>query len=216
VAMASYGHSNGGSLTDATPNRHKPYKRHSRAMQKQNGIHFNALNLFFSDKKHFNVISSIVNQKSLISLRLLEFVCTHVAQTGLLVTKQDGSSVYLDTYYQDCLDSRGKQFFDPFRRNPRSRFMFTKFGKTIDTNIAQMRFFRFVINFGVIAYATDNYQELDVLMSRVTAKRKLLRKTNPAQARPRHKRKRGKPHVHITTVKLVFTPKSNHTKRVRL
>jgi hypothetical protein len=213
---AAYGCSNGGSLTDATPNRDKRHRRRGRNIQTRKSIHFNSLNKFFNDQKHFNVLKSIVNKTSLISLRLLEFVCTHVAQNGLLVTRSDGSKVYLDTYYQDCLDSQGKQFFDPFRRNPQSRFMFTKFGKTVDTNIAQMRFFRFAINFGVIKYTTDNFRGLEELMSGVTAKRKLVRKTNPTQARPTHKRKRGKPHVRITTVKLLFTPKSNRMKRVRL
>lgn len=158
-----------------------PFKKRSRNrmanrnMETRMKIHIKSLNKFYSNEEHFNTVYRIVNQKTVLSLRLLEFVCTHIAKQGLVLHVGE-KTVYLDSAYQDRLDSQGKVFFDPFRRNPKSRFIMEKFDKELDTNIAQLRFFKFAIRNGVIKYATENFRTIEAAMSEYTAHKRLTGK----------------------------------------
>jgi hypothetical protein len=211
VAFAVYN----GSLCDPLPvfipsNRPKGCKlrkkRGIRSMKKQN-IHYSSLSRFFDKETHYNYLYNIVQQKSLLSLRLLEFICTTLSREGIIVTRlSSGEKVYLDAIYQDKMDSHGKQLFDPFRRNPNSKFTFCKFKKVVDTNIAQLRFFQFVIEYGVIAYAENNFRSIELKMSRDTAKKK----TSKLMGSPKPQRKRKcKPHVYSEQVQITFSPVSS-------
>lgn len=148
-------------------------KKSSRNLDTRRQIHFTMMRKFFSRNENaFNTMFDIVNQNSPISLRLLEFICTVMAKDGLTLTTPMSGFRSLSMLYQSHIESQGKGFFDPFRRNPKSKFTIKCFGKTIETNIAQLRFFRFAILNGVIQYAKDNFRDVETAMSEYTATRR--------------------------------------------
>lgn len=185
TAFAAKSHS----LTAPLPTLQKPRKRRNHNLDTRRRIHFRALSAYYNNESHFDTLYEIVKQSNAtpISLRLLEFICTTMAKEGLVVERPtDGSRVFVDAVYQEWLDSQGKGFFDPFRRNPKSRFKFSKFKKTVVTNVAQLRFFKFAINHGVVAYARKHYMDIDSAMSKATAVR---RATVEAESREKQKQK---------------------------
>lgn len=199
------------SLLDPLPTHPRRMGKKNRNIETKRNIHFKSLDKFFSQEKNFDILFGIVNQHSLLSLRMLEFICTTLASGGLVIKRSDnGNDVYLEAVYQDQMGSQGKQFFDPFRRKPESKFMMKRFSKKVITNIAQLRFFRFAIRFGVIEYANKNFRDVETLMSESTAKRKL---TDP-RGRGGSKRKRARAHVHTENVNLSFSPAHKKLKAI--
>jgi hypothetical protein len=153
-----------------------PNKKRRKRKQSKDNLLFRKLDQFFSIRENFMIIYDITNQNSLLSLRLCEFICTTMARRGLMVTKKDGSKVYLDAAYQAYQDSKGKVLFDFFRRNPKTKFTMNKFDLILETNLAQLRCFRFAIEFGVIAYALANFRHIEESMSISTALKRKNRK----------------------------------------
>lgn len=170
----------------------QPVVRRKRKTNIKTRIHilFKKLNSFFDNEEHFNTMYSILKQESLVSLRLCQFICTTMARNGLITKDLAGNEVPLEEVHRSQQDSQGKVLFDPFCRNPKSRFLFTKFNRTVDTNIAQLRFMRFAITYGVISYALANFRHVEDLMSAATAARKNKRKNMTATARQRTKKKK--------------------------
>jgi hypothetical protein len=187
----------------------KKLKNH-RNLETRQCIHMKSVTRFFDKEDRVRTLVSIVNKQSAISLRLLEFVCTHMARCGLVLSRKDGTPLYLDALYKDRLESQGKSFFDPFRRNPKSRFVFHKFGMKVETNLAQLRFFQFAIKNGVIDYAKQNFRAVEEHMSEVSSQRKTpkKRKTTDPPRRLGAKKKKTKPRMRTDTVHMDFTPKS--------
>jgi hypothetical protein len=198
------------------------------------GIHIKKLIGFYKDKVNFNILFDIVNQNSLLSLRLCEFVCTHLARKGLITKSLTGEDVHLDSAYQAARDWQGKSMFDPFCRDPLTKFKLNMFDKSTNTNVAQMRFIKFAIVNGVIAYALKNFRVVESKMSIHTAEMKKeralrcagKRKLTTTQKSPKirsvagvsttemgspkvyssPKRKRIRPYVHSRTVRMTFSP----------
>jgi hypothetical protein len=105
------------------------------------------------------------------------FVCTKLAnERPIQFAKSNGDVVNLNAKYQNHLSSQGKSLFDPFRRNPANRFKFTKHGKTVETTIAQLRFFRFIISEEVIPYCESHFDEIEKLMRESLKKEREARK----------------------------------------
>lgn len=156
-------------------------------------MHFCNLDVFFDDQSNFDMMYSIVQKLDPISLRMCEFICTDMARNGLVTKHINGSDVYLDAAYQEVLESKGKAMFDVFKRNKRTIFVMDKHGRSIETNLAQVRFFEFAIKNGVIVFARKNFRHVESLMSRLKANSKLTPKSDHISRI--HKRNRVKAHA---------------------
>jgi hypothetical protein len=109
-----------------------------------------------------------------------------MAHNGLVVTNNKGKQIYIEEHYQAQMASHGKVMFDPFCRNPSTRFIFTKGTRCVDTNIAQLRFFRFAITSGLIKYAINNFRYVEELMSTVTANKRKKRRRRGVAVSNKH------------------------------
>ena len=107
---------------------------------------------FFMKKENFDVLHGVVSREYKLTLKLLEYAAFNA---GYLL--QD---VHLHGMYDNFLSAYGKREFDSFRRH-RSREI-TRFGKTVITNIAQMRFIRFAKLSGLIDYLLKDENKLKV------------------------------------------------------
>ena len=94
------------------------------------------LDRFFADETNFKKLESLLSRnKRRVSLRLLHFT----AQNAHKLTKRPE----LANRYQTTLESAGKKYFDAFRRH--SRFNYELDGNKVETNAAQLRFIKYII-----------------------------------------------------------------------
>ena len=117
-----------------------------------------SLSKFYADKSNIEKIAPIVNGKSDISLRLLDWFVTNYCKKTVTVINNDTFNVYLS--YRSQLKAYSKQQFDPFRRRDRITFFYDK-ESSIETTIGQLNFFRWVILNGIIEYITENMEIIE-------------------------------------------------------
>lgn len=106
-----------------------------------------SLNDFFSDEKHYRELSDILDHKSGISLRNIEwFVTSYAKEKRTKFVTSNGSSIDVHIAYKSSLGGYSKKFFDPFCRTERINF------KGFTTTIAQLNFIRWCIRNGILEY----------------------------------------------------------------
>ena len=98
------------------------------------------LNSFYKKPENFLMLEKILRKKERLSLRTLEFACSH--------SHKFHRDLKLHGSYQNYLDSCGKRYFDAFRRH--SRFKYTLGDKSVETNVAQLRFLKFALQNGIV------------------------------------------------------------------
>lgn len=115
---------------------------------------------FYDKKSNMDTIVNIVNKKTQYSLRLLEWFCSNYAKKNNIIyplSKTKDFNVYFS--YKLQLDSYQKKQFDPFKRNHAG---YGKFeveyadGKTFETTVCQLNFFRWVLENKILDYIKEN------------------------------------------------------------
>jgi hypothetical protein len=115
-------------------------------MSKQD-ILLKSLDDFFSDEKHYQELSDILNHTVGISLRNIEWFVTNYAREKRTKFKTpSGNSVDVHIAYKSSLGGYSKKFFDPFCRTDRVIF------KGFTTTVAQLNFIRWCIRNGILEY----------------------------------------------------------------
>ena len=115
-------------------------------MSKQD-ILLKSLDDFFSDEKHYQELSDILNNTVGISLRNIEWFVTNYAREKRTKFKTpSGNSVDVHIAYKSSLGGYSKKFFDPFCRTDRVIF------KGFTTTVAQLNFIRWCIRNGILEY----------------------------------------------------------------
>lgn len=124
-------------------------------------------------KKHIKKMVRIIEGKSSISLRILDFFVSKFSKQR---TKIDFASVGRPDYdvridYEAQLKSCKKRGFDPFKRKKKFYHRYGK-GKRILTTIGQLNFFMWAIKNKIVEYVTKNKKEITEEMKRNTRKNK--------------------------------------------
>ena len=117
-----------------------------------------SLSKFYADKRNIESIEPIINGKSDISLRLLDWFVTNYCKKTVTVINSETFNVYLS--YRSQLKAYSKQQFDPFRRRDRITFFYDK-GASIETTIGQLNFFRWVIQNGILEFISENIKMIE-------------------------------------------------------
>lgn len=152
-----------------------------------------------------NVITSIINGESKLSLRILDWFVTHYARQHNVIYYIDGKQC-LDGYpkegggahirkfnlhmeYRKQLQSYTKMFFDPFRRHERISFVVSETPLAIiNTTVGQLNFFRWATENHVVAYVIKHLPEIESHMAS-------HQKTNLAKQEVQNTLVRGPCHV---------------------
>ncbi len=123
---------------------------------------------FFCIPKNIETMIPIIESKSTISLRIIDWFVTNYSKKFNISyhntkkkEKQDKSSqfiVYLN--YKKQLKAYSKKEFDPFCRRERITFYYTK-DKFITTTVGQLNFFRWSITNNIIKYIEKNLQDIE-------------------------------------------------------
>lgn len=147
----------------------------------------NFLIAFYKNK--LELFSDIINQKTPLSLRLLDWLVTNYSKKYNITypLKYNSETIYFNVYvdYKNQLKAYSKKFFDPFCRQKRlvidsitlkwrtytSDEDITK--KDIVTTVGQLNFFRWFIENKVMDYALYNVELIDSdMMATVTSKKR--------------------------------------------
>jgi len=113
------------------------------------------LEKFYADPSHFNRVKNIIDGKSKISLRLIDWFVTNYSKkyNVTYVTKtQKHMIVYLS--YKSHLKAYSKKMFDPFCRWKRIKF------HDMETTVGQLNFFEWAITDEVLKYLEDHQEEV--------------------------------------------------------
>ena len=127
---------------------------------------YNILNRYFRNlkMKHINTMLDIINQKSHVSLRLLDWFVTRFAKDNntTYMIKDKDELFYVHISYKCQLRSFRKKYFDPFKRSGKFFYSYEKKNrdKTIRTTIGQLNFFKWAIKNKIIKYVQDNYDAI--------------------------------------------------------
>ena len=157
------------SLKKTTKQQSKPTKRISNINAKQDLLMTSLSNYFKNHKTNLRKMIKIIEGKSDVSLRIIDYFVTNYSKTHNTnlktkkKTKEGSNSVIIfniHNNYKTQLKSFSKKQFDPFRRNIRIDFEYET-GKTIETTVAQLNFFRWAFKNKIIDYIQKNYKQIE-------------------------------------------------------
>jgi len=152
------------------------------------------LRFYNQDSQYLNILSAISKQKTIISLREMDYTVTNYSNNNKVVYKlKNGSTfnMYLD--YKCQLRGYSKKCFDPFCRRDRIFLDFdTKTPQNLDnkdiekyklredglvTTIGQLAFFRWAILNEVVDFCFTNKEKIDEEMEKMDKKKTKNKKT---------------------------------------
>ena len=131
------------------------FKIHSR-----NDLLLNSLKNFFTEEK-FTVVLPIIIGSSKISLRVIDWFVTNYSKKYQVIykIKENDEECYINihNHYKSQLNAYGKKYIDPFCRG-KDRILFNvSESKCVLTNLSQLNFFRWAVQYNVIDYINKNY-----------------------------------------------------------
>ena len=134
----------------------------------QNDLLLNKLMQFYAKDNNYDKMLNIINGKSEISLRIVDWFSTNYSKKNYTVYDIEKNG-YLERFkvyndYKLKLKAYSKKRFDPFCRWERITIPY-KDGTYIQTTIGQLNFFKWALENGVLTYIEENYEAIDLDMN---------------------------------------------------
>ena len=132
------------------------------AYTKQNDLLLNNLTEFYQQDnyKQLNVMLSVLNGESKISLRIIDwFVTNYAKQQYTVYSLANGQRFKVYNVYKLKLKAYSKKRFDPFCRWQKIEFPYGS--KFVVTTIGQLNFFKWVIDNEILTYILENYKAIE-------------------------------------------------------
>lgn len=134
-----------------------------------------SLTKYYSVPGRINILHEIINQKTILSLRILDWLVTNYAKSKNIMYRlkkiQDSEETFtfnIFLNYKTQLKAYSKKQFDPFCRRERINFTIPcddpELPSSIRTTIGQLNFFRWAIQNNIIEYAINNIKEIELDM----------------------------------------------------
>jgi hypothetical protein len=119
----------------------------------------NSLTEFYKNQKYIDEIKNVVDQNSVISLRILDwFITNYSKKFKTMINQSQNMDVYMN--YKLMLKSFSKYNFDPFSRKNKILFYYTD-DKFIETSCGQLCFFRWCIENDILSYVKKNINVIE-------------------------------------------------------
>lgn len=152
----------------------------------------------------------IINKEDKISLRLLNWFSMKYSASmeGIEIMGTNGKIeiFHVKISYKARLKAYSKKYFDPFRRGKRFDYCYGN-GKSIETTLCQLNFFKWLFSFNLIEYVNNNYDMLVKKMATYEKKKKEIKIKKKDVALNNTKEK---------VVKSKLIPKNNDDSNVKL
>ena len=143
----------------------------------QNQLLLSKLMEFYEGTDYLDKMLDIINGKSRISLRIIDWFSTNYAKKYFTVydLEKNNETIRFKVYadYKRRLDGYSKRRFDPFCRWERITIPY-KENTSVQTTIGQLNFFKWAIENKVIDYIEENFKHIETDMNQrnSTAKRR--------------------------------------------
>lgn len=116
---------------------------------------------FYRGPNTMSQIIAIINSKSRVSLRLLDWHITNFSKKhSTVVQSQDGKNINIYISYRSQLKAYSKSKFDPFRRRSRIIFYYER-DAFIETTVGQLNFFRWILQNNILKFLLENFEEIE-------------------------------------------------------
>lgn len=113
------------------------------------------LSRFYTNKPHLERVQNILEGKSELSLRLIDwFVTNYAKKYNISYTSNSGNYIVVYLSYKSHLKAYSKRMFDPFCRWKRIKF------QELETTVGQLNFFEWAITDGVLDYLEEHREEV--------------------------------------------------------
>lgn len=171
---------NGTNVTSKKNSKHITCNNYPTNLSSKTQLLIDYLMNYYSN--NINILTNIITQKNILSLRILDWLVTNYAKKYNIVylLEKNGITtnfnIYLD--YKNQLKAYSKKYFDPFCRRERIlinikdlTWTFLENEKNEDniknsneeliTTVGQLNFFKWFIENNVITYAIENIENID-------------------------------------------------------
>lgn len=148
-------------------------------IQNKQDLLLNSLLKYYEKQSNLKKVVDILEKKSKVSLRIVDYLCTNYAKQHDVVyyigNRKTPFNLYLD--YRSQLKAYSKMQFDPFKRHQRITInvptSIKQEGK-LETTVAQLNFFKWAIDNKVLEYLDDhkNMEKIDKNMNQTQVKKK--------------------------------------------
>jgi hypothetical protein len=132
-----------------------------------------SLTEFYKNTVYIEQMKNIVDQNSVISLRILDWFITNYAKKYRTIIQNNSKNVDVYQNYKLQLKSYSKRGFDPFCRKNKIRFYYTD-DTYIETSCGQLCFFRWCFENDILSYVKNNLSTIEQDMKSSLKKKKLL------------------------------------------
>ena len=145
------------------------------------------LEKFYAEGDRIQVLKDILDGKSNISLRLLDwFVTNYAKEKNVSYVSRNGKHVIVYLAYKSHLKAYSKKMFDPFCRGSRLNF------HGISTIVGQLNFFAWVIEDDILEYIREHREDINADMeARTTNPDKKASKPGNGTRKKRHELSRS-------------------------
>jgi len=124
-------------------------------------ILLSSINAFYRDEKNKATLLNVLNKKSGISLRNLEWFITNYAKKNHTSYHTDDGKVFtVHTAYKSSLLGYSKKLFDPFCRAEKISYVIPGTHEEIHTTVAQLNFIKWCIKNDVITFLSEHKDSL--------------------------------------------------------
>ena len=160
----------------------------------------NTLTKFYKQDQNIEIISSVLQGNTKLSLRIIDWFVTNYSKKNNIVyniTRNKKEKEVIEQFivhlnYKNQLKAYSKKQFDPFCR--RNRIQFDLNDKFLITTVGQLNFFRWAIDNDVIDYIKQNIEEIELDMNdnikkHYKSKTKIKKNTNGVIKTERKKRR---------------------------
>lgn len=150
-----------------------------------------SLGVFYENLDNLNIVNDLLENKLIdnkkISLRMIDsFVCNYAKIHNTTYLLENGKEFNVYDSYRNELKGNHKQIFDPFRRNSRIYVRVKNANKILETTIAQLNYFRWIITNNILKYILDNFETINEFIK----KKNSLQKKNTEQIHKKNTRKK--------------------------
>jgi hypothetical protein len=152
--------------------------------EEHNELLLNSLKNFYKSKKNLQALLAILDPKNSISLRLIDWFVTNYSKgSKTVIIFREINEDYINVYasYRLQLKAFSKVLFDPFRRNYKINFEYDH-GKTIETTIGQLNFFKWLIENNIREYIEKHKDEINHHMVKFSQSRKKPQRKNSSMS----------------------------------
>ena len=153
-------------------------------MNSRHVVLMNKIKKFYSHKNNLEILISIIEGTSYLSLRVIDFFVTNYAREKEIIYEKNKKDIecekdienFMVYYsYKSQLKAYSKKQFDPFCRRERILFFIDKYdgvnNSPIRTTVGQLNFFRWAIKNNILEYIHKHYESIENEMNKFSKKK---------------------------------------------